>query len=259
VPANRWTPLLRGPAIVALFVGLFAMMVAAAFTAEAWQDWSLDRDGVAVAATVVDVRGDDLTATVRYPMPGRDELVTSEVDVHDEEWHLAPGQAVGLLVDRDHPTRAKLAGDHYPLIPMVALTAFVPLAFPVALLALRWRHARRAERLAEADVPTFRANGRLVPRQRRWRATVTDLHLFPLDDPAGTGPALAVVPLIERYPESWGPSGLRAIDVKGQVRSLGLVVANDDGRVLWPASPALGPSRRMARPAPAGGAALPTT
>ena len=129
----------------------------------------------------------------------------------------------------------KLRGEPYPAIPLFALLFFFPLAFPVTLLILRWRLARRAERVASGNDDTFVVLATLRFRKRWRRAPQPELALFPLDAGPDAKP-LAVVPLL-REPPRFIPARTPA-EAKGQLRPYGVVVARIGDWIAWPAAPA---------------------
>lgn len=241
---GRWRPLLKGPLVALLIVGSLSVLMAASNLVGWAADRSLRRTGVEVPATVAGLpSGTEVTVSYTEPGTGTPRVLT--VDRWDTEDPLAVGDAVAVQVDPGNPTRARLAGDHYPIIPLMAITALMPAAFPLALLALRVRHARRAERLAgSAAIPTYQVLGRLAAARSNRHPERCELQLYPLDDPRAESRPLAVVPLLAGQPTPLLPPGAAApvtLQVKGQIRPYGLVVASTGDRVLWPSGPARRP------------------
>ena len=241
---GRWRPLLRGPLVALLIVGSLSALMAASNLVGWASDRSLRRTGVEVPAVVAALPS-DIEVTVEYTEPGTGTPRVATVDRWDTEDPLAVGDRLGVQVDPADPTRLRLAGDHYPIIPLMAITALMPAAFPLALLALRLRHARRAERLARsAGAPTYQVLGRLAAAGSNRHPERCELRLYPLDDPRAESRPLAVVPLLAGQPTPLFPTGTPApvtLQAKGQLRPYGLVVASAGDRVLWPSGPARRP------------------
>jgi hypothetical protein len=241
----RWHPVLTGPLVALAVIGSLAGLMAASVLVDWRHDGALRSEGFVVEATITSLDKPQGQITATYHDPTTGVAMVSTADLWDAELHPKVGDPVTLQVDPANPSRARVLGDHFPLIPLLAILSFMPAAFPVTLLVLRLRHARRAEALVAADVPTFQVLGRLVPAPfwRRGRPRC-ELHLFPLDDLCAEGRPLAVVPLLDGVLSTPAAPPL-TIRAKGQLRPFGLVVASTVGYgILWPAGPARCPRRR---------------
>ena len=244
--AGRWRPILIGPILALVVIGPLVVMSAATTIGDWLATRHLDRSGLPTTGTVLHYDASLLDATVSYVHPHTDSRLPPEPMSGTPNSPPPTGPGSRLLVDATKPQSVKFAADHFPLLPTVTLLSLVPAAVPAALLALRFAHAlpSRAAGPRSTAPPTGCSVG--SPARPRSRSGRLQLALYSLDHPRGVGQPLAVVPLVERWQPSmpstpFALDQLIPLDAKGQIRPLGLIVAQSNGWVAWPEASAFRP------------------
>ena len=236
---------LRRPVV---WLSLVAVVLAAGFgysSVDARSEARRRNRSIDVEGTLVDRQAGDEGARVRYVHPITQQELTLRIPVWDRG--RLPGEPgpVRLDADPDDPEGVRLDGDVYRATGDLGWN--LPyLAVPAVVWGRRRWVVSRTERLMAGSGPSFAMLGAIAASG--WRGRRTELHLWPLDAPAGS-PSLSRVGLLAT---SYLPLGgsLFNVELKGRPRPFALVVARspDTGGVLWPSGACL-PRRSRPRPA----------
>ena len=189
---------------------------------------------------LADADGGDIPVT--YVHPVTEQTVKLDITVHRSRLRPRHPGPVSLVVDRDNPDAAWVAGDRVPTEQNLLIYAWLPLV-PVLLSALRWWRLRSLRRLQEADLPSYAMLGAITgPRRSAGRCL---MQLYELDAGPGGRP-LCTVPLVTTDGAPLAGPAL-PVEVKGVPRSGGLVIARIGDLVPLPSGRAL---LRNGRPRP---------
>lgn len=191
-------------------------------------------------------REGDLQVSYRHPSTGQD------VEVPLVVWSSElprPGDEVAIVVGSD-PMAPELVGDRFgPLANAYVYVAFALVAATV--LISTWWSVHRVQQTVRRPSTTYSMIG-VVNAGAGLRRRSADLHLYALDAQVGALPVCSV-PLATLANVGFGTRFL--VDVKGDPRPLGRVVAATSGVVLWPRRRAL---RASTTPLPDGDTVEPT-
>ncbi|MDQ4043968.1 MAG: hypothetical protein M3173_00765, partial [Chloroflexota bacterium] len=228
--------------------GLFAVLFAISLTL-AWSQyrtWSrVEHDGVVGPAEVVGASHyTKVSDRIRVAFASEDgHLIEASVPI-GELSRYRRGMTVMVRYDAANPLRVRTLEDWSPPYVWMALIAALWAAVVVAILWRSWRWPRRLWRVATSSMPGrrmilqgFMAPGRVHTPWAVLNEGARSVLAFRLPDPADL------------------PSEPVEVEVVGDVRRRGVVVAFGPGGVIWPAGKLRAPPKRKSpRGAPSGDA-----